>query len=299
MFTNIFYHGTIRKAILAFGTIFNDISVVRRDKFGREIERIKVPAKYGPTESYLIKTNKNPDFNDSVVIEFPRIGYQTTSFTYDGSRKLNTMHKNRKSIENDGSHVNSQYNPVSYKIGMELYIISKYGDDGNQIVEQILPWFTPDYTVTIKAIPELNLIDDVPITITGVAANDNFEDDWITRRDVVWTLNFEMKVLFYGPIRVKNVITKVQTDFLVPPPGSSVHTQQVRDETPRAGRIITEILPGSTYEENFGATTNFFEFDDNKKFNPVTGLDEDVLLKIKSTGIQSKEKFGIIKIGNV
>lgn len=296
MFGNIFYHRTMRKAIAAFGTLFNDISIVRRDAQHNEVKRIKVPLAYGPKEKYLARVAKEPEFNQGQTIELPRLAFQIVSFNYDGSRKLNTMHKNRKAIEGDGSHVNRQFNPVAYNLGIELYVLTKYIDDANQIIEQILPWFTPDYTITVKTIPELNLIDDIPVTLQGVTMSDNYEDDWLTRRDVIWTLNFEVKLLFYGPIKPQDVITKVQTDFLVPSPGRSVHDKQARDETPRIARNIIEPLPGSTFEEDFGYTSSYYDYDDNKKFNPETLLDEDVVLKNKPTGIQSKEKFGVAKI---
>lgn len=296
MFGNIFYHRTMRKVVSAFGTLFNDISIVRRDSAGREVKRIKVPLAYGPKESYLARAAKEPELNQGATIELPRLAFQIVSINYDGARKLNTMHKNRKAIDGVSSQVLRQYNPVAYKLGIELYVLAKYIDDANQIVEQILPWFTPDYTVQLKTIPEIGLIDDVPITIQSVNMNDNYEDDWLTRRDIVWTLNFEVKCLFYGPVKQADVITKVQTDFLVPGPGKSVHDEQHRAETPRIARNVVEPLPGSTFEEDFGFTNTYTEYDDNKKFNPETGLDEDVVLKSKPSGIQSKEKFGIAKI---
>lgn len=296
MFGNIYYHSTMRKIIAAYGSLFNDISVVRRDQTGQEVKRIKVPLAYGPKERYLARIAKEPDFNQGAMPELPRLAFQLVSFTYDGARKLNTMHRNKKAIENDSNHVNRQYNPVAYKLGIELYVLAKYIDDANQIIEQILPWFTPDYTVTIKTIPQLNLSDDVPITLLGVNMVDNYEDDWLNRRDVIWTLNFEVKALFYGPIKPQDVITRVQTDFLIPAVGKSVHDQQTRDETPRAARTTIEVLPGSTFENDFGYTTTFETFSDNLKFNPDTGLDEPVVLKTKPAGVQSKEKFGVAKI---
>lgn len=292
MFGNIFYHQTMRKTVAVFGTLFNDISIVRRDKTGKEIKRIKVPLAYGPKERYLARTEKEPDFNQGSTIELPRLAFQIVSFNYDGSKKLNTMHRNRRAIDGNGNQVDRQFNPVAYKLGIELYVLSKFIDDGNQIVEQILPWFTPDYTVTTKAIPALQLIDDVPVTLQSVNMTDNYEEDWLNRRDITWTLNFEVKVNFYGPIKPEDVITKAQVDFLVPPAGKSVHDESVRDATPRLSRYTLEPLPGSTFEENFGYTDSYEDFDDNKKYNPETGVDENVVLKIKPSGVQSKEKFG-------
>lgn len=294
MFGNIFYHQTMRKTIAVFGSLFNDISIVRRDKNGNEIKRIKVPLAYGPKERYLARVEKEPDFSQGPTIELPRMAFQIVSFAYDSSRKLNTMHRNRTAIEGDGSQVNRQFNPVSYKLGIELYVLSKFIDDANQIVEQILPWFTPDYTVTVKAIPALRLIDDVPVTLQSVNMADNFEDDWLNRRDIIWTLNFEVKTHFYGPIKPEDVITKAQTDFLIP--NGDAQDPVVRAAAPRLSRYTLEPLPGSTFEENYGYTDNYEEFNDNLKYNPVTGNDEPVSLKIGPSGISSKEKFGLDKL---
>jgi len=296
MFGNIFYHRTMRKVVSVFGSLFNDISIVRRDAQGKEIKRIKVPLAYGPKERYLSRTSKEPDFNQGYTIELPRLAFQIVSFNYDGARKLNTMHRNKKAIAGDGSHVNRQYNPVSYKLGLELYVLAKYIDDANQIIEQILPWFTPDYTVTIKAIPEVNLIDDVPITLQAVSMADNYEEDWLTRRDIIWTLNFEVKTLFYGPVKPEDVITKIQTDILVGPIGNSVQDQIARNATPRSARHLIEALPGETFEDDFGFSESYTEYTDNKKFNPETGLDEDIVLKIKTEILHTGEQFGKPKI---
>ena len=296
MFRDIFYHQTMRKTIAVFGSLFNDISIVRRDKNGNEVKRIKVPLAYGPKERYLSRMTKEPDFGAGPdAIELPRMSFQIVSFNYDAARKLNTMHRNRRAIAGNSTQATRQYSPVSYKMGIELHVLSKFIDDANQSIEQILPWFTPDYTVTIKAIPALQLIDDVPVTLQSVNMTDNFEDDWLNRRDIIWTLNFEVKTHFYGPIKTEDIITKTQTDFLVPT--GSVNDPVVQAATPRLARYTIEPLPGSTFENNFGYTDSYEDFNDNKKFNPVTGNDENVVLKIGTFGISSEEKFGTDIVG--
>lgn len=296
MFGNVFYHQTMRKMVAVFGTLFNDISVVRRSSTNQEIKRMKVPLAYGPKERFLARLSKQPDFNQGQTIELPRLAFQITNITYDGTRKLNTMHRNVQAIEDTGELVKRQYNPVAYKLTMELYVLAKYIDDANQIVEQILPWFTPDYTVTVKSIPELQLIDDVPVTLQSVNMSDNYEDDWLSRRDIVWTLTFEVKTLFYGPVKPKPVITTTQVDFLVPGIGKDVQEAQTLAETPRISRATVEPFIGSTFNEIFGYEDSIETFSDSKKYDPISGTDQDVVLKINSDGILSKERFGAVKI---
>lgn len=291
MFGNIFYHNIFRKIVISFGTIFNDITVIRRNRQGREVNRIKIPLAYGPREKYLVRILEDPELNRGVNIELPRLAFQIIGITYEGPRKLNTMHKNAKRIVGDNEHMRRAFNPVVYRIGMELYVLSKYIDDANQIVEQILPWFTPDYTVTIKSIPELGLTDDIPIHLTNVSLADNYEEDWVNRRDITWTFQFDIKAPFYGPIKTQDVITKAQTDILVPRPGGDVHDAQTRQETPRSERITVVPDPlDADPEDDFGYTTYIETFTDVKKYDPVSGTDKNVTAVIKPDGIPSEEK---------
>lgn len=293
MFGNIFYHNTFRKVVVAFGTVFNDISIIRRDKQYREVRRIKVPLAYGPREKYIVRNLEDPKLTKGVNIELPRLAFQIVGVSYDGQRKLNTMHKNARRILGDNSHMKRLYNPVVYNIGMELYVLAKYIDDANQIVEQILPWFTPDYTLTIKSLPEMGFLDDLPMNLNNVSLADNYEEDWVNRRDVTWTFQFDIKVPFYGPIKVDDVITKAQVDTLVPAPGESVHDSQVRQETPRNARVsITPDPLDANPEDDYGYTTYIESFTDVKKYDPITGTDKNISVKVQPSGIQSEEGFG-------
>jgi hypothetical protein len=176
------------------------------------------------------------------------MSFEIKSLEYDSNRKLNTIRRNIQPIDNTPGQVARQYQGVPYKMTIELSVISKYIDDSNQIIEQILPWFTPAYTVGIKSIPKMNYRDDVAITLVGLNLQDNYEDDWTVRRDVIWTLSFDLKIMFYGPIFEKPVITEAITDIVA----ATDLGGDVQQLEPLA-RITTKPDPDNvTYVEEYG-----------------------------------------------
>lgn len=237
MFNNIYYHQTIRKCVAVFGSLFNNISIVRRDENGVEIKRLLVPIAYGPRERYLGRTIENPELNRDYAIDLPRVCFEISSIRYDGTRKLNTMHKNIKKEGAETGDVRRVFTPVSYLLGVDLHIMAKFIDDANQILEQILPFFTPDYTVTVNSIPELELLDDMPIVLNGVSMQDNYESDWMERRNVIYTLNYEVKTLFYGPVKDDKIVTKAINSYRIEDEALLEYNVQ-----PKAGSTLFKIL---------------------------------------------------------
>lgn len=155
MFGTHFYHSTIRKTVVAFGTIFNNIQIRRVDGSGNVAQSLRVPLAYGPKGKFLARLFENPSFNNKVQTTVPRMGFDISSFSYDSTRKLNTLNKRRKIDSADNSKLDFQYLSVPYNIDFNLYIFAKQQDDALQCVEQILPYFTPAYTLTINAVPEM------------------------------------------------------------------------------------------------------------------------------------------------
>ena len=145
-----FYHETIRKVVVAFGTIFNDIHLVRKDNDGTITQSMKVPLAYGPREKFLVRLREDADLTKQVAVTLPRIGFEISSITYDASRKLNRVQQFKKVKGTTSKQLDTQYMPVPYNVGFSLYILAKQSDDGLQIVEQILPYFQPDYTITLN-----------------------------------------------------------------------------------------------------------------------------------------------------
>ena len=210
---NVFYHGIIRKSIVAFGRLFSDIYIDRKQGdsvTGTTVQRLQIPLAYAPKEKWLVRIEQDPTLENHTYISLPRMSFEILGYNYDPARKVNRMQQ-IKCGDGSGS-VSTMYTPVPYNIDISLYILTKTQEDGLQIIEQILPTFTPEYTMTINAVPDMNVKLDVPIILNSVAVNDEYDGDFQTRRFVTHTLNFQMKVNLFGPITGKNVIDTVNAN---------------------------------------------------------------------------------------
>ena len=166
----------------------------------------------------------------------------------------------------DGKKVNFNYTPVPYNISMQLYLFTATAEDGLQIVEQILPYFQPDYTVTINAVPELNIKRDIPIVLANINYEDSYDGAFTNRRAVIYTMNFTAKTYLFGPTVSQGVIKKVQSDL---------YADTDTANTPREGRItVIPNPPNADVTDDFGFTTTIENFTDGKTYNPKTGSDE-------------------------
>jgi len=206
MFGHSFYHGSIRRYVVLFGTLFNDIIINRPDPTHNEIHTVKVPVTYGPKEKVLARLTQDPNLNRKTSVQLPIISFEMTDFTYDGSRKLNTIGKRYKKDDTDPNKIYYQYNPVPYNINFSLSILVKNTDDGTRIVEQILPFFTPEWTATVALIPDMDITMDIPIILNDVKLNDNYESDFETRRVLEWNMTFTLKGYLYGPVHRAGII---------------------------------------------------------------------------------------------
>lgn len=214
MFQDTYYHGTLRKYVTLFGTLFNDIYVNRVDSSSGTINSVKVPLAYGPKDKALARLLAAPNLDTPSAQATPRMGFEITTMSYSPTRKLQTIGRNRKVNPDDPTKMNYNYNPVPYDISFSLYITSKFQDDGAQIVEQILPYFTPERTTTVNLIPEMNYVVDIPLTLINVTPSDTYEGGFEERRAITWTLDFLMKCYFYGPVKESGVITLADINFL-------------------------------------------------------------------------------------
>jgi len=263
-----YYNEGIRKLTIAFGQLFNNIIIENTSSTGAVTRRIRVPLAYAPKEKFLVRLEQQANLQGDreVAISLPRMGFEITGLSYDASRKLTKMQKTvRVKSNEDGKKLNFNYTPVPYNINFSLYSFTATAENGLQIVEQILPFFQPDYTVSIRVLPEMNLIRDVPIILNGVQYEDNYDGEFTRRRAVVYTLNFTAKTYIYGPMSNQGVIKTVQADL-----GADTDPTLTRDE-----RII--VVPNPTTadaDDDFGFTTTISSFDDSKRYNPVTDTDE-------------------------
>ena len=216
MFGNEFYHETIRRYVIVFGTMFNDMVVHRRNNAGTIIKRIKVPIAYGPRAKFLSRIQQDPNLTKPDAISLPRMSFQIAGYNYDGTRKLTTVGQIKTPADQDMKN-SSVYNPVPYNIDFELSIYVLNAEDGTMLIEQILPYFTPEWTNTIKLVDDLDLRMDVPLVLNNITTEDTYEDSYENRRTIIHTLNFTMKGYVFGPVKDKNIINTALTRTFVAP----------------------------------------------------------------------------------
>tara|TARA_Y100001954_G_scaffold234915_1_gene291446 strand:+ start:1786 stop:2577 length:792 start_codon:yes stop_codon:yes gene_type:complete len=211
MFGGHFYHEKTKKAVALFGRLFNNLYVIRKNSSGAVISQVKVPLSYAPKQKFLERIRENPDLNDDtkVAIKLPRMSFEITAITYDATRQLAKI-GNFTTIASDGSNNKRQkfFNPVPYNINFQLNAYAKSQDDALQIVEQILPTFNPQYALTIKPFqtefPDFK--EDIQVIINGVSFSDDFEGAMEQRRTIIYSMDFEMKLSFHGPINNTAII---------------------------------------------------------------------------------------------
>ena len=224
MLGNYYYHEILRKTIISFGTIFNDIHIRHRDGAGKETSDIRVPLAYGPMQKFLARIEQQADLNRATQITLPRMSFETTNIAYDATRKGGITQTFKAS---DGSKLRKVFMPVPYNVGFELNILVKLNDDALQIIEQILPYFQPSFNVTIDLVNVIGEKRDVPLVLDNISFQDDYEGDFTTRRALIYTLNFTAKTYLFGPVSdsSEGLIKKVQVDYY-----ASVDTENARRE---------------------------------------------------------------------
>ena len=213
MFGSSFYHGSIRKYVALFGTLFNDISIGRLDEDGVEYQVLQIPISYGPKEKVLARLNQDPGLDRKYAISLPRMAFEMTNMNYAPERKLLTINRSRAVNTSDATTQKYQYNPVPYDIMFSLYIMTKNAEDGARIVEQILPFFTPEWTASVNMVPEMNIMMDIPIILLDVVTQDIYEANFEERRTLMYTINFIMKGYIFGPVKKSAIINLANTNF--------------------------------------------------------------------------------------
>ena len=208
-----FYHQSIRKAVISFGNLFNNIFIDRKDADGNVIQTLKVPLAYAPRQKFLARIESIPetDVKKDVQVLLPRMAFEMMSIGYDPNRRVSYIQQNRQI--NNSKNADTQYAPSPYNIDVALYCYVKNQDDGLQIVEQILPYFNPDFNLSITSIPELNVKNDLPIVLENISYDDQYEGDFYSRRMIIWTLMFTIKLNLYGPITKQGLINFAKVNY--------------------------------------------------------------------------------------
>ncbi len=287
MFGTYFYHQTSRKMVVAFGSLFNNIEVRRTDSSDAVTEVIKIPLSYGPKDKMLVRISQDPSLNPNVALTVPRMGFELTSMTYDGARKLNTMGRN---VKKGTTGLKKQYNPVPYNWDFSLYVFVKNAEDGTQILEQILPFFTPDFTVTMTLVSGMTVKMDIPLVLNSVTSEDSYEGDFATRRSIIWTLSFIMKGFLYPSV----------TDNAKVITSSTVDTHIMSAAT-AADPIYIVAEDSTPYSQNY-MILNKHEIDDATRIRILSEASEDAssagqtvsrtTVEPTSTGTLTDEDFG-------
>lgn len=241
MFGKTFYFQTIRKYVTLFGTLFNEIHISRTTTANTTAVFMKVPITYAPKEKMLARVQQDPDIDrPTATIPLPMMSFEMTNVTYDPNRKLPTIIRSAVT-SNNANILKYQYNPVPYNFGFRLYILVKNAEDGTKIIEQILPYFTPDFTTTVNLIPEMEIKMDIPVVINNISQEDTYDGNFAQRRALIWTLDFTLKGYIYGPVRTSPVIKFANTVSYI------ANTADITNSVANVEYVVYEnIKPGLT-----------------------------------------------------
>ena len=311
MLGTTYYHETIRKYVAVFGTLFNDINIQRRNSAGVITEQIKVPIAYEAKDKLILRT-RGVQADGGAAVSLPRMGFVMNGITYDGTRKLNTLGQvYAANTATSTSTLMKQYNPVPYNFDFELAAMVDSSEDGAQIFEQIVPFFTPEFTVSVNLVPSMNVKPDITIILNSTTVEDSYEGDFTARREIIWSFTFQLKGYIYPDVKSGSVTKSVIVALRMPAEEADVPEYIILEDStdfsvnhllldadagsPDATglmKFITEasstgsgaagiksrltVTPGPgdvTANDDFGFTETFEYFNDNIDVNLTTGLD--------------------------
>ena len=279
MLGTYFYHEIIRKTVIAFGTLFNDIYIRHEDAAGNDISEMKVPVSYGPRQKFLARIQQQPELNKATQIDLPRMSFEISSINYDPSRKSGITQTFKAK---DGEKMKKVFMPVPYNLGFELNILTKLQDDGLQILEQILPFFQPGFTLSVDLVKSIGEKRDIPMVLQSITQQDDYEGDFATRRALIYTLQFTAKTFMFGPIAdtPEGLIRKVQLDYYSDTNQQTAKRVQRYSVAAKAKKDYNEdnvidtkddpfIEPG----DDFGFTETRTFYGDSKDYSPTRKID--------------------------
>lgn len=264
MLGTYYYHEIIRKTIVSFGTLFNTINIKHRDSTDNVVSDLKVPLAYAPVQKFLARLEQQADLNKPVAMSLPRMSFEMTDISYDPSRKSGVTQTFKAS---DGTNLKKVFMPVPYNIGFELNVLTKLNDDALQIIEQILPYFQPAFTLTVDLVSSIGEKRDIPIVLDNIAFQDDYEGDFSTRRALIYTMRFTAKTYLFGPISdtTDGLIKKVQVDISSSDDVSTAKREMRYTATP----VPIDAGP----EDNFGFDEGWEFFNDSKSYSPTQQQD--------------------------
>ena len=284
-----FYHEILRRTIISFGSLFNGIEIKHLDSSGNVDDVIKVPLAYGPTQKFLARLEQSADLNKPTAITLPRMSFEFTGLQYDGTRKVTTTQTFKSQSVGIATAIRKTYMPVPYNMSFELSIFTKLNDDMLQIVEQILPYFQPAYTLSVNLVDTIGEKRDIPIVIENVTMQDDYEGNYSTRRSLLYTIRFTAKTYLFGPV---GDTSKASRDLI-----KKVRVGYVQDDTSTPTRDLTyTVIPRATQSytdnvvtnlsEDVGTTTNILQVNDS------SGISENTYITINNESIYVDRKEG-------
>ena len=279
MLGTYFYHEIIRKTVIAFGTLFNDVHIRHQDAAGKDINEMKVPVSYGPRQKFLARIQQQPDLNKATQLSLPRMSFEVNNITYDPSRKTGVTQTFKVK---DGKQVKKVFMPVPYNLGFELNILTKLQDDSLQILEQVLPFFQPGFTLSIDLVKSIGEKRDVPMVLDSINFTDDYEGNFETRRALIYTLNFTAKTFMFGPVAdsTDGLIRKVQLDYYTDTNTRTASREMRYTVAAKAKKDYNEDTVIEQYDDplippgdDFGFTEERTFYGDSKDFSPTRKVD--------------------------
>jgi hypothetical protein len=283
-----FYNEILRRTIIAFGSLFNDIEIKHTNSSDNVVSVIKVPLAYGPTQKFLARLEQSADLSKKTQITLPRMSFEFTGLTYDASRKVTTTQTFTSKDPTNGTEIKKAFMPVPYNMQFELSIMSKLNDDCLQIIEQILPYFQPAYTLTVDLVESINEKRDIPIVLENITMQDDYEGDFATRRVLIYTLRFTAKTYLFGPVSsaTKDIVKKTTISYIAggttttAPTREVVYTVEPRAIKNYTGTVLTNISKDITTEDVLISV------------NDASSITANTYLEIESEEIYVKSKSG-------
>jgi hypothetical protein len=289
-----FYNEILRKTVIAFGSLFNGIEIKHTNTSDNVVSVIKVPLAYGPTQKFLARLEQSADLSQKTQITLPRMSFEFTGLTYDATRKVTTTQTFTVKDSTDGTETKKVFMPVPYNMQFELSIMSKLNDDCLQIVEQILPYFQPAYSLTVELLDNINEKRDIPIVLENITMQDDYEGNFTTRRVLIYTLRFTAKTYLFGPVAsaTKDVIKRASIGYISGGTTSSPKREVVYASEPRAIKNYTGIVVANITKD-IGTSDTLISVNNASQISANSYIEiegEEIYIKSKSGNVLTVER---------
>lgn len=280
MFGQTWSHNTIRKYIILFGTLFDNIFINRENSAGAVVQTLKIPLSYGPKDKFLARINMDVGrdsaaLNQPIATVLPRMSFELVTMSYAPDRKMNTINKIHKVYTADNNQIQYQYAPVPYDFTFQLNIMVKNAEDGTKIIEQILPYFTPEWTATVNLMNDINGKYDVPIVFNDISTEDTYEGEFTQRRALIHTLTFTVKGFLFGPTRRGEIIKDIDVNIRLAPSNTTPIAANTLNTPSAAINIKPGMLANGSPTSNASLSVPYGDIDKNDNYGFLIDFEED------------------------